>query len=63
MEFESEKELLTFAKEVFKNMNINDKKDTNITVRYNVFNLVINTTNKKPIFLKNLILEKSKLIK
>lgn len=58
-QFSSRNELENFAKNVFKKMNISDK-ESYITPRYNKFNLIIDTTNKTPLQLKNEIFTKLK---
>jgi predicted kinase len=58
-EFQNEKELIGFAKDIFKSMNILDDKETFIKPRYNKFHAIINTTGKTPIELKNEIFLKT----
>ena len=61
-EFESEKDLKSFAKDIFKSMNINDNKVNYITSRYEGFDIIIKTKNKKPKDLKDMILDSQKYL-
>jgi adenylate kinase family enzyme len=54
--FESEKELIKFAKDTFKNLGIKNNKTYYIVSRYKFFNAIINTKDKTPTELKNLII-------
>lgn len=54
--FESEKELILFAKNTFKNLGIKNNKTYYIVPRYKFFNAIINTKDKTPTELKNLII-------
>jgi len=47
-EFENKKQLISFAKEIFKNMDIHDNKNHFIKPRYNDYDLILNTNNKTP---------------
>ncbi len=54
--FESEKELKLFAKDIFMEMGINDSNDHYITNRHKIYDFIINSKNKKPNDIKNDIL-------
>ena len=58
-EFESEKALKQFARDIFKSLDIlkiSNSKDYHIKPRYSKFDMVLLTKNKSPIQLKNIIL-------
>lgn len=58
-EFESERELKNFAKDIFKSLGISkisDSKDYHIKSRYSKFDMILPTKNKSPTQLKNIII-------
>lgn len=57
-EFTSLKDLKLFAKTIFEKIGIKDDKEYYITPRYKHYNLIINSTDKTPTELKNLIISK-----
>lgn len=58
--FENEKELVKFAKDIFKDLGITDKKNHNIKPRISTYNYLLNSKGKTPTELKNIILNLSK---
>ena len=55
--FENEKDLISFAKDTFKKLGINDNKNYYIVPKYKKFHVIINTKDKSPTELKNIILD------
>jgi hypothetical protein len=58
--FNSDEELNIFAKDIFKMMGIKDKKTHHITVRENIYDIVINTNKKTPDIIQKEIIQEFK---
>lgn len=58
--FENKKELVKFAKDIFKDIGITDNKNHNIKPRISIYNYLLNSKGKTPTELKNIILNLSK---